>query len=717
MNVLESIRKRTGLLVGIVGLALVIFILESLLGSGSSIFGGDMNSIGIVNGKKIDRNEFYTKVENQLNGIRQQKQTNDIDDQTRKQVVEYIFQGYISELVIKPQYKMLGLSVGEDELYENMVVNPSQVVIQRLTDPNTRQLNPQFALPDGSLDRNKWKQVVASVTGDQEMAVKQMEEDVANTRLAEKYSALIKKAIYVTSAEAKRDYQKQGTKMNVSFVMKRYDSVGDSAVKVSDDDLKKYYEENKYKYVSNKTSRKIEYVSFPIAPSIDDVAAIEKNAMEVADAFKTKKASEDSAYMMAESENGQIIVQEFSRKNMILRDTTIYTDAIGTVYGPYNEGAYFKIYKLAEVRSIADSANVRHILIGIVDPQTQKPTRAKARAKKLADSLLVLIKDKKLTFDTLVKTFSDDKGSVDKGGTYGWMNETTQYVEPYKNAGLMGVKGNISVVETPFGYHVIEVLDVSATRHTNYRLEQIFKPIVPSEETTKRIFEEAKQFAGENNTAELFDKGIETKKLTKRIADNIDENDITIPGLESAKELVRWTYSATKGDVNLFSYNDKHMVVKLSSIKEKGYLPLEDVKDDVMAQAIQEKKAEMFMGEFKAKAAGASSIDDIAKKLNLEAMTQDNLGPEAHNVQGIGHDDVLVGTAAGTKTGAMSKPIAGEVGVFIVKVNSVAPGAPTADYRDHKKMLEQMYSYRADTEFYTALKEKANIENHTGRFE
>ncbi len=716
MNILESIRKRTGLLVGIVGLALVIFILESLLGSGSSIFGGgDVSTIGVVNGKKIDRNEFYMKVENQLNLIRQQRQSNDIDDQTRKQVLDYVFNGYISELVIKPQYKALGLSVGEDELYENMVVNPSRVVIDRLTDPNTRQLNPQFALPDGSLDRNKWKQVVASVTGDQELAVKQMEEDVSNTRLAEKYSILIKKGMYVTKSEAKQDYLTSGTKLNVSFVVKRYDSVGDSAVKVNDDDIKKFYEENKYKYVNNKTTRKIEYVTFPIVPSVDDVAAIEKNAMEVAAAFKAKPISEDSAFQMQESENGQIISQNYSRKNMIIRDTTVYTDAVGTVYGPYNEGAYFKIYKLAGVKSIADSANVRHILIGTIDPQKQTPTRPKAQAKKTADSLLTLIKEKKVTFDTLVKTISEDRGSVDKGGSYGWMNETTQFVEPFKNAGLEGTKGNISVVETQFGYHIIEVLDVSATRHTNYRLDQIFKPIVPSEETTKRIFDEAKQFAGENSTGELFDKGIETKKMTKRIADNIEESDIQIPGLENAKELVRWLYNANKNDVNLFSFADKHMVAKVSAIKEKGFLPLEEVKDDVTAEAIQEKKAELFMNEFKAKS--ASSIEDLAKKMNLEAVNQDNLAPNAHNVQGLGHDDVLVGTAAGMKAGAMSKPIAGEVGVFVVKLNASTPGAPAKEYKDHQRMLEQMYSYRADQEFYTALKEKANIENHTGRFE
>jgi peptidyl-prolyl cis-trans isomerase D len=717
MNILESIRKRTGLLVGIVGLALVIFILESLLGSGSSIFGGDVNTIGVVNGKKIDRNEFYIKVENQLNQIRQQKQSNDIDDQTRKQVVDYIFNSYISELVIKPQYAKLGLSVGEDELYENMVVNPSQIVYQRLTDPNTRQLNPQFALPDGSLDRNKWKQVVSGVTGDQEMAVKQMEEDVANTRLAEKYSQLIKKAIYVTTAEAKHDYQMQGTKLSVTFVAKRYDSVGDSAVKVTEDDIKKYYEANKYKYVSKTTSRRIEYVSFPIAPSVEDVAAIEKNAMEVAETFKTKKLSEDSAYMMSESENGSIIVQEFSRKNMILRDTTVYTDPIGTVYGPYNEGAYFKIYKLAGVNTVHDSTKVRHILIGTMDPQTQKPTRARAQAKKTADSLLTLIKEKKVTFDTLVKTVSDDKGSIEKGGDYGWWNENANWVEPFKNFGLTKPKGELAVVESVFGFHIMEVVDVSATDHKNYRLEQIFKPIVPSEETEKRIFDEAKQFAGENNTGELFDKGVETKKLTKRLADNIDESDVTIPGLENAKELVRWVYAegTKKNDVNLFSFPDKHMVVKLASIKEKGYLSLEDVRDDVTAEVVQEKKAEMFMNEFKAKAAG--SVEDLAKKMNLEAVTQESLSPTSHNVQGLGHDDVLVGTAAGMKNGAVSKPIAGEVAVFVVRLNARVEGAPPQQATDHKKMLEQMYTYRADQEFYNALKEKANIENHTGRFD
>ncbi len=718
MNILESIRKRTGLLVGIVGLALVIFILESLLGSGSSIFGSDMNTIAIINGKKIDRNEFYTKVETQLNMVRQNRQSNDIDEQTRRQVIDYVMQSYISDNVIKPQYNAIGLTVSEDELYENMIVNPVQLILQRLTDPKTGRIYDQMARPDGGLDPNKFRQFVSGATGDMEVFVKQMEEDVVNTRLAEKYSNLIKKAMYVTKAEAKEAYENQNKKLNVSLVLKRYDALEDGAVKITDEDLKKYYNDHKYKYINNSISRKIEYVSFPILPSESDVAAIEANAKQVAEVFKTKTTTaEDSAYMMAESEAGNIIIQDFTRKTMIIRDTTVYTDPIGTVYGPYNEGAYIKIYKLQKVRNINDSAKVRHILIGTIDPQTNQPKRSKERAKKMADSLLVLIKEKKATFDTLVKTVSEDLGSVDKGGDYGWFDENKNFVEQFKDAGLLGTKGNLSIVETMFGYHIIEVLDVSATKHNTYRLAQIFKMISPSEETSKTIFNNAKQFAGENNTGDLFDKGIEKQKLTKRIADNITENDFQLPGVENAKELIRWVYSANKGDVNLFSFNDKHLVVKLSAIKEKGYLPLEEVKDELMVEAIQQKKADMFMEEFKTKAAGASSVEDIAKKMNLEVLNQDNLTPESHNVQGVGHDDFIVGTAAGLKQGALSKPVQGELGVFVIKVNSIQPAPPTTDYNNQKMQMEQVGQYRADAEVYTALKDKANIENYTGRFE
>src|ERR1700749_2280561 len=92
VSVLEKIRRRTGLLVGIVGLALIIFILESLLGSGASIFGGsEMSSLGSINGTRIDRNEFVIKLENALNGYRQRNQSNDVDEGVRASIIDNLW--------------------------------------------------------------------------------------------------------------------------------------------------------------------------------------------------------------------------------------------------------------------------------------------------------------------------------------------------------------------------------------------------------------------------------------------------------------------------------------------------------------------------------------------------------------------------------------------------------------------------------------------------
>jgi peptidyl-prolyl cis-trans isomerase D len=714
-SVLEMIRRRTGLLVGIVGLALVIFILESLLSSGQSIFGSDeASSVGYINGKKVDRNEFINKVEYQTNQVKARRQSNDIDDQTRGQIIDFVWNQYINDLVIKPQYEKLGLFVGEDELYERVVTNPAPLVYSQLTDPNTGKTYEQLST-NGMLDPNKWKGFVQNASGDQEAFVKDLEEKVKFSRQAEKYSVLIRKGLYMTNAEINSSYALNHGVYNFDFVMKTYDQVSDSTVKVTDSDIQKYYNDHSYEFKNPETTRKIEYVSFNVMPSPEDLAAIQADAKRAADEFKGKNLSEDSSFMAQESENGQINIQNLNRKTMIVRDSSIYTASPGTVFGPYNEGAYFKVYKLESVRTVADSARVRHILIGTIDPQTQKPKKPKEQAKREADSLLKLIKEKKVTFDTLVKTVSDDMGSRDKGGDYGWFDEEKGFVDPFKYAGLTGKKGDISVVETMFGYHIIEVLDVAPTTHQSYKVAQIFKPIVPSDETYRKVMAQANEFGGKNNTGELFDKAVKEQKLTMRIGDNIRESDREIqPNISGAREMVRWIYSAKKGDVATFSFADKHIVAKVAAIKNKGILPLEDVKDDVAAKARQEKKADQMLQEFNS--AGGKSVEDIAAKLKLQVRKQDSIPASRHVVDGV-HDDVLMGTLLGTKAGQVSKACKGEAGVFVLGVRNVISAKPLTDIRDQRREMEGELGSRSEFEAMNVLKEKAEIKDHKSRID
>lgn len=716
MSVLEKIRSKTGLLVGIIGLALVIFILESLLGSGRALFTGEDTLVGKIAGEKIDYSSFSAKVEQQIMQIQQSNPQAQINDQMKEQIVNQVWQEMINERVNKTQYNKLGIAVSADELYDMMLVHPHQYVIQQVSDPNTGKIIDGFAKPDGSLDVSKLAQWVGQMNADQAKFWKQLENSISELRAAEKYNALVKKGMYVTTAEAKDAFVAQTKQVNTSFVMKRYASVSDSAVKVSEEEINNYYNKHKSDYKVGQTTRKIEYVSFDVLPSNKDFELLQKEATEVAEIFRNKTAKEDSAYIAQETEGGQVMISSYNKKNMIISDSSVYSAPKGSVFGPYTEGTYLKIYKLTDTKSVADSAKVRHILIGLQSQKTQTQRTPEA-ARRIADSLTVLLKAKKVSFDTLVKTMSDDLGSVDKGGDYGWFDENKGFVEPFKNAGLMGTVGNITVVPTQYGFHIIEVLGVSKTRHNSYTVAQITKLIAPSSETSQEYYKQAIDFAGKNTNTEAFNKAVEAGKLNKRIADDVKESDKALPGLEENKELVRWIYKANKGDVSeVYDFKDRYVVANLTGIKERGIAPLEEVREDVTKKAIRDKKAEQFLAEFNSKAGSSKSVDDVASKMGLIVEKADNLTFASYNVPAIGREDALIGTATSMKNGAISKAIKGDNGVFVVFVNAVNEAALPKDFKGKQKELEQASAGRADYEMYDALRDKAEIEDHRGRF-
>ncbi|GAB4205271.1 MAG: peptidyl-prolyl cis-trans isomerase [Bacteroidia bacterium] len=712
MSVLESIRKRTGLLVGLTGLALLIFILEALLGSGRSIFSSDERTIGEIDGEKIDYIDYQNLVNAQINNIMQMNPNANIDENMKKSITENVWNQLINEKVIYPQYQKAGIQISDEELFYLMLVEPHQMILQQLTDQKTGKIYEGFANPDGTLDTRKLQMWVNQMNPDQERFWKSMEKAIADYRKAEKYSTLIKKSLYTPKLWAEVINKETNNKMSVTYAMKKYESINDNDVKYNDDDIEKYYREHKYEFYNPITTRVVEYVSFDVIPTEEDVKSIEKDMKEVAEKFRETK--EDSAFIQDNNEGGELIINNFNKENLILPDSNFFNAEPGYVYGPFTEGNYFKIYKLLAKQEVVDSARVRHILIGLNVIRTNQQ-RTKERAKAIADSLLALIKEKKVSFDTLVKTMSDDPGSIDKGGDYGWFNESTGFVEPFKNAGLMGKKGDISVVETQFGYHIIEVLDVSKNKHMSYRVGQIYREIAPSSETTNKYYSEASSFAGNYNTAEAFDKGVEKLKLAKRILENIHEGDNYLPGLENSKEFTRWVYKAKKGDVSpVFEFKNKFIVAKLTHIKNKGVLPLEEVKEEVVVRVIRDKKAEKILKEFES--AGTSDITAIANKLNISTQKQDNLTFNSFNVFGIGREDALVGTSYALPLNKISHPVKGENGVFVViKTNEKLEN--TADLNMLQKQNAMMLGSRAEYEVYNALKEKANIEDYRGRFD
>jgi peptidyl-prolyl cis-trans isomerase D len=114
--------------------------------------------------------------------------------------------------------------------------------------------------------------------------------------------------------------------------------------------------------------------------------------------------------------------------------------------------------------------------------------------------------------------------------------------------------------------------------------------VEPSKETYNDVYKRVNKFATSVN-ANNFDSEIKKMGLTKRLGQNVKETDFGIPGLNNAREIIRWAYEAKVNDISkIFEQDgDKYIIAKLTAIKEKGTAPFEYVKSRVEAM-VKERK-------------------------------------------------------------------------------------------------------------------------------
>lgn len=727
MSALESLRKRSGLLVSIVGIALLAFVLTSLFEGGSSIFGDNSDKyVGTIAGKGIDYAEFNKKVQESIENSKANSGKSALDDNETDQIVQQTWNQYINKQVIDKEYEKLGLFVSPEELYDLMVEHPHPSLVRTLVDPQTGKAGPRFADPvTGQLSPAKIKEFTASMKPEEESQWVMIEDYVRQVRISEKYNNLIKKGIYVTTAAAKREYIAQNTNANIKFVAKNLKEIADSTVKYTDTDLTAYYNahQNEFKQVA---SRKIEYVAFDILPSQEDIQEAQKSMQVVAERFKASNAKEDSSFVVAESDSRNFDLGFYTKGTISPAiDSVMFNASVGTVVGPYTENNVLKVSKLIATKTSADSGKVRHILISYKGAgASETVTRTKEQAKKMADSLLGQLK-KGAKFADYVETFSDDGGKkmppnkkegedyTGKGGNYGWLNASSSFVEPFKNTALDNKKGTLLVVESNFGYHIMEVLD-SKGAQSKVQVATVERKLEPSNKTMQNIFVQASEFAGKNNTPELFQKAVIDGKLNKRVVESIKESDKTIPGLESPRPLIRWVYEKDKGDVSEpMELGSKFIVALIADVKEKGIAPQEQVKEELITRVIKEKKGELIAAEL---AAAGTQIDAIAAKLRLVPEQAQNINFNSNSIAVLGSQPSVIGAICALKPGALSKPLVGRDFVFVAYIESKTDAPAQKDYKLQQTAVASQIQPRVDSDVYEALKTNANIEEHLVRF-
>lgn len=666
------------------------FILTDLFSSGQSFFGGDQN-VGEIGNVEISGIEFNNKVEEAVRTWEAQNQQS-ANEEIRTSLREQTWNLLLREHLLGSQYKELGVTVSPDELFDMVQGNdPHPQVKQAFTNPETGQFNPGDVIRFlKNLDNDQ--------TGQTKNQWLQFEKGIKEERVATKYNNLILKGLYVTSSMAKQNYIDENEKANISFVGKRFHTIADSTINVTEDDMLTYYNEHKHEFEQDPT-RDIDYVRFDVLPTEEDIADAEKWINEIKEEFKSTE--NDTIFVEFNSDEPIDFTLHAKGSLPLIIDTALFSAELGTVVGPFKDGETYQLAKLVEKKLVPDSVKARHILI--------KPTQpGDSSVYNKLDSIKTAIKSG-ADFAEIAKETSEDVGSAVNGGDLGWFTEG-QMVPPFNDACFDGVVGDMPIVESQFGFHLIEILD-QAEKTEKIRVVKIVKNVEPSNDTYDQIFAQASKFYAENNNGDLFQKAVETTDVVKRTAE-VKVSDKTIAGLESPRELIRWAYNNEKGSVSEpLQFGNVFVVAHLAEIKEEGIAPLEQVKIQVEIEAKKEKKAQQFIKEM----SGISDLNQLASKVGSTIETAQDVSFSSYSIVGMGNEPEIVGMISTLKQGQTSIPIKGRTGVYVVSINSKTPAPETTDYTLSKQSLEQQFAGKT-YQLFDVLKEKFGVVDNRHKF-
>jgi peptidyl-prolyl cis-trans isomerase D len=698
MSVLNSIRKRSTLLLVAVGGALVLFVVGDLLTSNQS-FNDDYKYIGEVDGEKISAEFFELENKKSEENYLLNTQQSNIDENTADMIRNQTWNQIVTDIIMKSQLEKTGITVTPEELYDLVTgPNPHPSIKQAFTNPNTQVFDPASVV-------NFLKTMDQDQTGQTKQRWLSFEKSLKAEQEQNKYYNAIKKGIYFPTAIAKQDYNEKNTTANIQYIVKRYASIADTAVKVDDSDLQRYYKANINDFKQEDETRKLEYVVFDVNATAEDIAEAKKQFEVIKQDFQN--ANNDSAFVNANSDSKYFSGYVGKGSLPAILDSTLFNAEKGTTFGVYEEFGFLKVAKLMGIKNLPDSVKARHILI-----KTEGGNNAAAKLK--ADSLLKLIKAG-AKFDELAKSNSEDFGSAQKGGDLGWF-KPGMMVPTFNDACFEGKKGDFPIVESQFGVHLIEITDQGKPSR-KVLVGIVDQKIEPSKKTYDAIYAQASKFSSEARTKEQFEKLSIDNGYIRRPADNLKEKDRNIPGLESSREIIKWAYKATPGTISApFEAGNKFAVACLYSIKEKGFASLESVKDRVEAGAIKDKKAEMFVEEMKKAAEGAKTIVDAASKLSLTPEFASSITFTSATIMNVGREPKVTGRIFNCEKGKLIGPIKGDLGVFMIVLNEVVQAPETKDYLANKTQLASSIESRVSFEVFNALKEKAKVADKLGKF-
>jgi peptidyl-prolyl cis-trans isomerase D len=659
------------------------------------MFAKAQTEVAEIAGESVGVQMYQSKIDENIENYKRNTGQSSLDQTTMERLREQTWDELVREFVMEDTYESLGIAISGPELFDMVQGNN--------IDPQIMQI-PIFQNKEtGQFDRNLVMQFLQNMeldpSGNAQASWTAFEVVLVKQKVDQKYNTLIEKGLYSTSIQAKKEAEAKNLKVDFDYVDVKYNSVSDSLISFTQKELLAYYEENIESY-KQEESREINYVTFEVIPSEEDIKQTQEWVENLKQGFNT---TDNNVEFISLNSDIPFDGTYYAENELPESISTLYNAEVGVVFGSYRENESFKISKVIEFKNIPDSVEARHILIR---PEAGVDAQAKA------DSLLALI-NKGQSFAEIAKANSQD-GSAAEGGNLGWFKAGAM-VQPFNDACFFGNKKDLVTVTTQFGVHIIEVLNQSA-KSKKVQIATVAQSIEPSTRTYQNTYAAASQFGGSNRTYDAFIAATEKNALSVKTA-AVKRDDKVLANFEDPRQIIRWAYKAKQGDVSeIFELGDVFVVATVKSVQESGTAPYANVSIEVEREVKKNKKAEYLISKMAQAKENASTIQVVADKLNTTFKEIQNATFAAYSVSALGFEPEVQAVALALQVDQISDPIKGKNGVFVIQVKNIQQPSAELNISNEKSYLTRGYRSRVGYQVYEAIIEASEIQDNRANF-
>lgn len=687
---------------GVILVALLLFLLTDAFFGQNSILGRSSNDVGEIAGEDIDYTTYQQMVERAeaefeiFNGRPPR-------EEDRERILEEAWNNLIFNIAYQEQFEELGITVTNEEWKELAQGDFIHPVVKSLF-PVQGEFKKEFV--------QNFIANLKNMSQKDQLLWYFVDNKLPEIRLREKYTSLFEKTAFVPTAEAKRQHEVENKTASYKYVNVPFYSIPDSAVTVTEAEMRDYLEAHKDEYKVEE-GRSLDYVMFTVSPSAEDSLAVKQELTEVAARFKD--AENDSLFVVANSDRRANPIKEMRLSDFPYSMQNEGEISTGKVYGPHfdEEKQVFKVIKVQESKEdTIYSMRASHILFKTERHFTEEQ---KQEIKKEAQKVLEEIRGGADFAEMASKHGSD--ATAFTGGDLGWFTEGNM-VKPFEDAvKAKSGTGLLPLVETQYGYHIVKVTEPKVKK--KFEVAEVVGEVDYSEETKDAVYQQAVEFRMKSEDSSAFyanTKGNES--LKSHSAQNVGKNARSIPGIEQAREIVRWAYTeAQPGDVSeVIAHDNRFIIAVLTGKQEEGVQNLDDVKDQITTKVREEKKAKQIIEKLQTL---NGSMEEIAQGYGQGATTgkADSVKLGATSLEGIGYDvPEAAGRLLGLKAGQRTKPFQGKSSVYIIEATQASEVSEKGDYAVEKNAIRNKRTGSAQTKIHQAIVEDADIVDERYKF-